>query len=149
MMAGVIVVALLVVLVGANLIFSKDRPTMKAWQADVVKSCLTLESQRQLAAAQLPADRAPTVEELMVFLQNFEPNFSEFETNLKSLDRPAGQDSKIDEMESATESYRIALHESSTNVAAAQVELAADGQTPESARLEAAFADMGLQKCNE
>ncbi len=144
---GAVVFALLV-FASTNIIFKKDRPTFKAWQANVLTSCTKLTDQNNAAFAKIfKSEQDLNVANFMTFEKSFEPDFEAFETYLKSLDRPAEQKSKINEFVSAVEGYRMNLQKSSTNVAAAETEFAADGRTAASMRFGIASSALGLQKC--
>lgn len=144
---GAVVFALLV-FASTNVIFKKDRPTFKAWQAKVITSCTKLTDQNDAGFTKIfKSEQDLTVTNFMAFEKYFEPDFEAFETYLKSLERPAEQESKIKEFVSAVEGYRMNLQRSSTNVAAAQAEFAADGRTAASMRFGIASSALGLQKC--
>mgnify|MGYP001007261287 CR=1 FL=1 len=123
-------------------------PSASSWGAKVIAACKSLEADRQAAAAKLPADRPPTVEELMAFDAAFAPRFESFGKEIEAMKRPAGMDAKIDEMIAAIDGYSRALAKGGTDRSAAQAELDADGQTKEAARLEAAGTAAGLSECN-
>lgn len=138
------------VALGAGSIIGCGSSTRSAskWAAEVVTACRKLETDRKTAAATLPTDRPPTVEELMAFDAAFAPRFAAFGREIKALKRPNGLDKQIDEVISAVDGYAAALERAGTDRAAAQAELDADGQTKESARLEAAGTAAGLSECN-
>ena len=146
--AGAALLVLVIVFAGANLIFSKDRPTFKAWQVEAIKACTKMVDQNNAAFAKIfTSEEDLTVANFIAFEKSFEPDFESFETYLKSLDRPAEQGSKVEEFVGAVEGYRKNLQKSSTNLAAAQAEFAAEGRTPASMRFGIAASALGLQKC--
>ena len=91
--------------------------------------------------------RDATLANFIAFEKYFEPQYEAFENKLKSLDRPAEEQSKIDEFVSAVEGYRMNLQKSATNLSAAKIEFAADGQTDASMRFGIAASALGLEKC--
>ena len=149
---GTVLIVFLLVFSGSNVIFSKHPPTFKAWQAKIIKSCKKLTDQNNAAYIKIfdpyrVPHRDATLTDFIAFEKYFEPDFEAFEIILKSLDRPAEQESKIDEFLSAVEGYRMNLQKSATNYAAAKAEFAADGQTDASMRLGIASSALGLEKC--
>lgn len=145
---GVVIVVVLLVFAGTTDIFSNHQPSFKSWQAKIIKSCIKLNEQNNAAFMKIfSSDHDPTIAEFIAFEKYYEPDFEAFEIYLKSLDRPAEQESKIDEFISAVEGYRINLQKSSANLAAAQTEFAAGGQTPAGMRLGIASSALGLEKC--
>ncbi len=125
-----------------------DAPSASEWAADIVPICQRLETERQAAAAALPTDSAPSVEQLMTFLADFTPAFQTAAAEIKEVDRPEGMDGEIDEFEAALDGVIASWQKASTDPAAAQAELDADGQTPETMRLEESSTAVGLDACN-
>ena len=125
-----------------------DAPSASEWAADIVPICQRLETDRQAAAAALPTDSAPSVEQLMTFLADFTPAFQNAAAEIKDVDRPDGLDAEIDEFEAALDGVIAAWQKAATDPAAAQAELDADGQTPETKRLEESSTAVGLDACN-
>ncbi len=125
-----------------------DAPSASEWAADIVPICQRLETERQTAAAALPTDSAPSVEQLMTFLADFTPAFQTAAAEIKDVDRPEGLDDEIDEFEAALDGVIASWQKASTDPAAAQAELDADGQTPETLRLEESSTAVGLDACN-
>ena len=145
---GAVIVVSLLVFGGANVIFGKNAPTFIAWKEKVLQACAIMVNQNNEAFQKIfPSDREPTVTDFMALERRFEPDFEAFEIKLKSLERPAEQESKIDELISAVEGYRMNIHNSATNLAAAQAEFAANGRTDASMRAGIAASALGLQKC--
>ncbi len=125
-----------------------DAPSASEWAADIVPICQRLETERQAAAAALPTDSAPSVEQLMTFLADFTPAFQTAAAEIKDVDRPEGLDGEIDEFEAALDGVIASWQKASTDPAAAQAELDADGQTPETLHLEESSTAVGLDACN-
>ncbi len=125
-----------------------DKPSASEWAAAVVEICTGLEDARMTAAAELPSDAAPTPEQLMAFYSAFTPEFASAVDEMKAVDRPEGLDTEIDEVEAAMDDVVAAWTKIPTDPAAAQAELAADGQTPETKRLEEASVAAGIEACN-
>ena len=125
-----------------------EAPSASEWAADIVPICQRVETDRQAAAAALPTDAAPSVEQLMAFLADFTPSFQKAAEEIKGIDRPEGLDKEIDEFEAALDGVIAAWQKAATDPAAAQAELDADGQTPETRRLEESSTAVGLDACN-
>ena len=125
-----------------------DTPSASDWAANVVPICQRLETERQDAAAVLPTDSAPSVEQLMTFLADFTPAFQNAAAEIKDVERPDGLDGEIDEFEAALDGVIASWRKAATDPAAAQAELDADGQTPETKRLEESSTAVGLDACN-
>lgn len=133
---------------GALTACGDDAPSASEWAADIVPICQRLETDRQAAAAALPTDSAPSVEQLMTFLAGFTPAFQNATAEIKDVDRPDGLDAEIDEFEAALDGVIASWQKAAKDPAAAQAELDADGQTPETKRLEESSAAVGLDACN-
>ena len=127
---------------------SDDRPSASEWAADIVPICTRLETDRQAAAAALPADAAPSVDQLMAFLTDFTPTFRKAAEQIKGVERPAGLRKEIDEFEAALDGVIAAWQKAATDRVAAQAELDAEGETPETKRLEESSRAVGLDACN-
>ena len=146
------VVVLLIVFAGANLIFSKNPPTLNAWKEKVLQACAIVVDQNNAAYIKIfdpyrVPHRDATLDDFIAFEKYFEPDYEAFEIKVKSLERPAEEESKVDEFLSAVEGYRMNLQKSATSLAAAKAEFAADGQTDASMRVGIASSALGLQKC--
>ena len=127
-----------------------DQPSTSEWAADVIKICKQLEVDRQASAARdLPADSAPTIEQLMAFSADFAPIFARYATQMKAVARPDGHDTEIDELFTATDVVVAATQNVATDRAAAQAVLETDGPAPSEVRLEAAATALGLDECND
>ena len=127
---------------------SADAPSASEWAAQIVPICQRLDADRQAAAAALPTDSAPSVDQLMAFLTDFTPTFQKTASEIKNVDRPNGLDAEIDEFEAALDGVIVAWGKAAKDPAAAQAELDADGETSETKRLETSSAAVGLDACN-
>ena len=125
-----------------------DAPLASEWAAGIVPICQRLETDRLAAAAVLPTDSAPSVEQLMAFLADFTPTFQKAAAEIKDVDRPDGLDAEIDEFEAAFDGVIADWQKAAKDPAAAQAELDADGETPETKRLEESSTAVGLDACN-
>ena len=149
---GAVVVVSLLVFTGANLIFSKNAPTFIAWKEKVLQVCAIMVNQNNAAYIKIfdpyrDPHRDATLDDFIAFYKYFEPDYEAFEIKLKSLDRPAEQESQIDEFLSAVEGYRMNLQKSANNLAAAKADFAAGGQTDASMRFGISASALGLEKC--
>ncbi len=127
---------------------SNDAPSASEWAAHIVPICQRLETDRQAAASALPTDSAPSVDQLMAFLTDFSPTFQKAASEIKKVDRPNGLDAEIDEFEAAWDGVIEAWEKAAKDPAAAQADLDADGETPETKRLEKSSTAVGLDVCN-
>ncbi len=144
--AGVVVLWL--VSAGANGIFSNNAPTFNAWKEKVLQACAIWVNQDNEAFIEIfPTDREPTLTDFIALEKRLAPDFEALEIKLKSLERSAEQELKIDELISAVEGYRKNIQKSATNLAAAKAEFAAGGQTDASMRVVMAASALGLEKC--
>lgn len=125
-----------------------DRPSASEWAEKEVKICTALEDDRQEAAKVFPADSAPTVEQIQEFYGSFGPKFAAAVEEMKAVDRPKGMDAEIDELEAAMDATVASFDEISKDRSAAEAELASDGQSKVTQRLEAASSAAGLDACN-
>lgn len=125
-----------------------DAPSASEWAADIVPICQRLETDRKAAAAALPTDAAPSVDQLMAFLADFTPTFQTAAEEIQAVERPEGLSTEIDEFEAALDGVIAAWQKAATDPAAAQAELDADGETPETKRLEESSTAVGLDACN-
>ena len=146
------VVVLWLVAAGANGIFSNNAPTFNAWKEKVLQACAIVVDQNNAAYIKIfdpyrDPHRDATLDDFIAFYKYFEPDYEAFEIKLKSLDRPAEQESQIDEFLSAVEGYRMNLQKSANNLAAAKADFAAGGQTDASMRFGISASALGLEKC--
>lgn len=127
---------------------SDDTPSASEWAAAQVKICTGLETGRQDAAKDLPQDAAPTVEQLMAFYAAFTPTFSAAVDEMKAVERPEGLDSEIDEFEAAMDATVAHFEKAGADRSAAEADLASDGESDVTKRLEDASKKVGLEECN-
>ena len=125
-----------------------DKPSASEWAAAEVKICTRLEADRKKAAKVLPADAAPTVKQIQEFFGSFGAKFAAAVEEMKSVDRPEGMDSEIDKLEAAMDATVSSFDRISKDRSAAEAELASDGQSKVTKRLEAASSAAGLDACN-
>jgi len=140
--------ALVALATGSLSACSDDAPSASEWAADILPICQRLEVDRQAAAAALPTDTAPSVDQLMAFLADFTPTFQKAAEEIKAVERPEGLGKEIDEFEAALDGVIVAWQKAATDPVAAQAELDAEGETPETKRLEESSTAVGLDACN-
>lgn len=97
-----------------------DAPSASEWAADIVPICQRLETDRQAAAAALPTDSAPSVEQLMAFLADFTPTFQKAAAEIKAVERPEGLDGEIVEFEAALDGVIASWQNAATDPAVAR-----------------------------
>lgn len=126
-----------------------DKPTTNEWRAKAIDVCTRLESDRQAAAASLPSDMAPTVDQLISFYEDFAPTFAKYADEIEALDRPEGLDAEVDEFLAALDGAVTYLQQAASDPVSAEAEINSGGEDPEEfMRLEAASTAAGLEECN-